>query len=315
MDRLRAYQVFAVIVARGGFARAASELQTSPANVSRLIQQLELGLGTKLLERTSRRLQLTDSGREVYERVRGILDEVAELEAGFAEQGKAASGRIKINAPMTFGQLWLSPLLPQFASRYPEIEIDIRYSDRLIEMAEDEFDVAVRISAVGAESHISRRLAHTQMLLCASPTLLGPAGSVEAVEMLRAMPRIGYLFSDSRNAWTLWAADGSRHEIDTPCAFTCANGFGMKAAALRGQGLVLLPDFLVHRELASGELTLAFPELHAEAMEIRMIYADRRHLSRRARLFIDFVADRFRRVPWDTPSGSAGRTTGRDDPV
>ena len=301
MDRLRAYQVFVAIVARGGFGRAAVDLSMSPANVSRNVQQLEASLGTRLLERTSRRLALTDSGRDVYERARRVLDEIADLETSFADPDSAARGRLRINAPMTFGLAWLAPLLPEFAAQHPAVELDIRYNDRVIEMTEEAFDVALRISPSGSESQVSRKVARTRMLLCAAPSLLAQTGDAESSETLRSLPRIGYQFSDTENVWSLLAPDGSRREIDSPCAVICANGFGMKAAVLHGDGAALLPEFLVHRELASGEIVQCLPAFHSEAMDIRIVYVGRRHLARPARLFIDFVVERFRRVPWESP--------------
>ena len=298
MDRLRSYEVFATIVACGGFNRAAAELAISPANVSRHIQQLEQALGTRLLERTSRRMELTDSGRELYTRVRLILDEVADLEGDLTADGRAARGRLRINAPLTFGLAWLTPLITAFAENHPAIELDIHYSDRVIEMADESFDVALRISRAGAESLVSRRVATTQMRVCAAPTLLAGEGEIAHVEDLRGLPRAGYLFSDSANVWTLEAADGTRHAIDTPCTRMCANGLGLKATVLRGEAIALLPEFFVQRELLSGQIVEVLPTLRADAMDVRIIYAHRRHLARRARLFIDFLVESFHRVPW-----------------
>ncbi|MBS7546194.1 LysR family transcriptional regulator [Ancylobacter oerskovii] len=301
MDRLRAYQVFVAVVARNGFGRAAAELGISPANVSRHVQQLEASLGARLLERSSRRLALTDAGRNVYERARRVLDDIAELETSFADPDSAARGRLRVNAPLTFGLVWLAPLLPEFAGRHPAIDLDIRYSDRVVEMTEEAFDVALRISPAGPESHVSRRVASTRMRLCAAPSLLARIGNVGDVDTLLSLPRIGYQFSDTGNVWSLLAPDGFRREIDTPCAVTCASGLGMKAAMQRGEGVALLPDFLIHRELASGEIVSLLPAYRNEAMDIRIVYAGRRHLARPVRLFIDFVAESFRRPPWDAP--------------
>lgn len=298
MDRLRSYEVFATIVASGGFNRAAAELAISPANVSRHIQQLEQALGTRLLERTSRRMELTDSGRELYTRARTILDEVADLEGGLTADSRTARGRLRVNAPLTFGLAWLNPLITGFAENHPAIELDIHYSDRVIEMADESFDVALRISRAGAESLVSRRVATTRMLVCAAPTLLAGEGEIAHVEDLRGLPRAGYLFSDSANVWTLEATDGTRHAIDTPCTTMCANGLGLKATVLRADAIALLPEFLVQRELLSGQIVEVLPTLRADAMDVRIVYAHRRHLARRARLFIDFVVESFNRVPW-----------------
>lgn len=301
MDRLRAYQVFVAIVARGGFSRAAAELGISPANVSRHVQQLEASLGTRLLERTSRRLELTDSGRDLYERARRLLDEVADIESAFADPGGAVRGRLRINAPMTFGLTWLVQLLPEFAAKHPGVELDVHYNDRLVEMSEEAFDVALRISPSGPESHVTRRIATTRMLVCAAPSLLTRTDDAEAFDTVRSLPRIGYQFSDTLNVWSLLAPDGSGQEVDTPCSHICANGFGMKAAVMRGEGIALLPEFLVHREIASGEIVECLSIFQIQAMDIRVVYVGHRHLPRSARLFIDFLSERFRRPPWRQP--------------
>jgi DNA-binding transcriptional LysR family regulator len=149
MDRLRAFEMFAAVVARGGFTRAAQALDTSPANVTRYVNELEAHLGTRLLNRTSRKLSLTEIGKALYERCRSILEEVAEAEAIASSSSVQPRGRLRVNAPLSFGVRHLAPLWPAFLEIYPDVELDIDLSDRIVDIVEEGYDLAIRISSDG----------------------------------------------------------------------------------------------------------------------------------------------------------------------
>jgi DNA-binding transcriptional LysR family regulator len=172
MDRLRAYEVFVTVVARGSFTKAADALDTSPANVTRYVNELEAHLRTRLINRTSRRLSLTEGGEALFDRAKSILEEVAETEALATTASLQPRGRLRINAPLSFGSLVLAPLWPKFMAKYPDVELDIALIDRVVDIVEEGYDLAIRISRTTSGNHIARRLGRSQNLVCASPGYL-----------------------------------------------------------------------------------------------------------------------------------------------
>jgi len=185
MDRLRAFEVFVAVVGQGGFTRAADKLDTSPANVTRYVNDLEEALGVRLLNRTSRRLSLTETGKTLYDRALSILEDVAEAEAVTSSSALQPRGRLRVNVPVSFGILHLAPLWPRFMARYPDIQLDISLADRVVDLVEEGYDLAIRISRAGSPSLISRKLATSQNVVCASPDYIARHGAPQAPEDLK----------------------------------------------------------------------------------------------------------------------------------
>ena len=192
MDRLRAFEVFATVVGQGSFTRAADKLETSPANVTRYVNELEEMLGARLLNRTSRRLSLTETGKTLYDRALSILEEVAEAEAIASSTAMQPRGRLRINAPLSFGILHLAPLWPRFMACYPDIELDISLVDRLVDLVDEGFDLAVRISRGGSPTLISRKLAAIHHFVCASPDYIARHGAPQTPDDIRRHACIAY---------------------------------------------------------------------------------------------------------------------------
>src|ERR1700746_3642380 len=167
MDRLRAFEVFVTVVSQGSFTRAADKLDTSPANVTRYVNELEASLGARLLNRTSRRLSLTETGRTLYDRALSILEDMAEAEAIASAAAIQPRGRLRVNAPLSFGIRHLAPLWPRFSARYPDIELDVSLVDRVVDLVEEGYDLAVRISSGGSPALIRRQLAPPRPIICA----------------------------------------------------------------------------------------------------------------------------------------------------
>jgi DNA-binding transcriptional LysR family regulator len=181
MDRLRAYEVFTTVVAKNGFARAADALDTSPANVTRYVAELEAHLGARLLNRTSRRLSLTEAGAALYDRLRHVLDDVAEAEAAASADSHAPRGRLRINAPLSFGVLHLAPLWPRFMAAYPDVDLDVSLSDRVVDLVDEGYDLAIRISRGGVAKPCGAQAGHVAQhrvrgaILCGRPWRAGHA--------------------------------------------------------------------------------------------------------------------------------------------
>lgn len=308
MDRLRAFEVFVAVVARQGFARAAEALDTSPANVTRYIAELEAHLGTRLLNRHSRKLSLTDSGQALYERARSILDEVAEAEALSASSTLQPRGRLRVNAPVSFGILHLAPLWPKFLKKYPEVELEVSLIDRVVDLVEEGFDLGIRISRTGSTAHIARKLAASRNIVCAAPGYLRQHGRPKSPADLADHACIGYTFSATGDDWHLFDAHGLEHVVKVPSVMRANNGDTARAAALAGVGVIWQPSFLVGDDLRAGRLVPLLPGYRMADIDILAVYPSRRHLSAKVRVMIDFLADAFKGTPpWDRAAASGSR--------
>jgi DNA-binding transcriptional LysR family regulator len=298
MDRLRAFEVFVSVVSRQGFARAAEALDTSPANVTRYVAELEAHLGTRLINRHSRKLSLTESGEALYERARAILADVDEAEAVSSSATVQAKGRLRINAPLSFGLLHLAPRWPLFALRYPEVELDVALIDRVVDVVDEGFDMAIRISRAGSATHAARRLATSRNVVCASPAYLREHGAPATPADLSRHACVVYTHVGSE--WQLLADDGKPHGVRVRAVMQTNNGDTATAAALAGLGIVWQPTFLIGAHLSAGRLVPVLPGFHVPDIDILAVYPSRRHLSAKVRAMIDFLAEEFSGVPpWD----------------
>ncbi|EPX58054.1 Transcriptional regulator, LysR family [Cystobacter fuscus DSM 2262] len=301
MDRLRAFEVFTTVVQRGSFTRAADALDTSAANVTRYVNELERHLGTRLLHRTPRHLSLTESGQALHEHVRGILDDVAEAEALASASTVQARGRLRLNAPLSFGILHLAPLWPRFMALHPDVELDVSLSDRVVDLVEEGYDLAIRISREGAAaSQVTRRLSTSRNVVCAAPAYLARAGRPKRLEDLAAHVCIAYSNSSMAEEWPLTDAAGNTRVVRMRSVMQANNGDTVRAAALAGRGLTWQPTFLIGDDLRAGRLVRVLPDHSLPDIDILAVYPSRRHLSAKVRLMIDFLAEQLRGTPsWD----------------
>ena len=298
MDRLRAFEVFVAVVARQGFARAAEALDTSPANVTRYVAELEAHLGTRLLNRHSRKLSLTESGEALYERARAILADVDEAVAVTSAATLRPQGRLRINAPLSFGLLHLATRWPDFARRYPQVELDVALIDRVVDVVEEGFDLAIRISRSGSTAHAARKLATSRNVVCASPAYLRAHGTPATPAELAQHACIVYEYVGSE--WTLLDAGGRPQTVRVRAAMQTNNGDTAVAAARSGLGIVWQSTFLVGPDLRVGRLVPLLPGWRVPDIDILAVYPSCRHLSAKVRAMIDFLADEFSGVPpWD----------------
>lgn len=298
LDRLRAFEVFVAVVSRQGFARAAEALDTSPANVTRYIADLEAHLGTRLLNRHSRKLSLTESGEALYERARAILADVDEAEAVTSSATVRPQGRLRINAPLSFGLLHLAARWPVFARRYPDVELDVSLIDRVVDVVDEGFDLAIRISRAGSTAHAARKLATSRNVLCASPEYLRTRAAPTTPAELAQHDCVVYTHVGSE--WHLLADDGRQHDVRVRPVLQTNNGDTATQAALAGMGIVWQPTFLIGPHLRAGRLVPVLPGFSVPDIDILAVYPSRRHLSAKVRAMIDFLADEFSGTPpWD----------------
>ncbi|MBU0912871.1 MAG: LysR family transcriptional regulator [Gammaproteobacteria bacterium] len=298
MDRLRAYEIFMTVVSKGSFSKAADLLDTSPANVTRYVNDLEAHLGCRLLNRSSRKLSLTESGEALFERCKSILADVAETEALVSSAAMQPRGRLRINAPLSFGILHLAPLWPEFSRRYPELELDISLVDRVVDIVEEGYDLVIRISRAGSVNHAARKLASSHNVLCASPSYLQRHGTPQTPDDLKEHECIIYAYSGDE--WSFTDSNGKIHQVKVKGKVHTNNGDTVRALALCGSGIIWQPTFLIGPDLASGALVPLLPDYKLPDIDVLAMYPSRRHLSVKVRMMIDFLVEAFAgTAPWD----------------
>jgi DNA-binding transcriptional LysR family regulator len=300
VDRMRALEVFVEVVRKNGFSRAADALATSPANVTRIIADLEAHLGTRLLNRSSRKMSLTDTGDSLYERAKVIVEDMAEIELIASSAALQPRGLLRINAPLSFGELHLAPLWPKFMALYPDVELQVALIDRVVDIVEEGYDLAIRISAAGSSAHAARKLATSRNICCASPAYLAAHGTPAIPDDLRRHTCIGYSYAATADEWRFSDADGRPHYVTVHCKLHANNGDTGRAAALAGAGISWQPTFLIGDDLRAGRLIALLPGYCLPDIDVLAVYPSRRHLSAKVRVMIDFLVEQFGGTPpWD----------------
>jgi DNA-binding transcriptional LysR family regulator len=298
MDRLRALEVFVEVVRKEGFARAAEALDTSPANVTRYISDLESHLQTRLLNRSSRKMSLTPSGEALYERARSILEEVQEAEAIVSAATVHPRGVLRINAPLSFGVLHLAQLWPRFMQQHPDVQLDIALIDRVVDIVEEGYDMAIRISRAGSASNVARKLATSRNIACAAPEYLARRGKPVTPADLLHHDCIVYTYTGDE--WQFSDATGKPQPVRVRGVMHTNNGDTVRAAALGGLGVIWQPTFLIGADLRAGRLVPVLTDYRLPDIDVLAVYPTRRHLSAKVRAMIDFLVREFEGTPpWD----------------
>jgi DNA-binding transcriptional LysR family regulator len=301
MDRLRAFEVFATVVTKGSFVKAADALDTSPANVTRYVNELEAHLSTRLLNRSSRKLSLTESGTALYERSRAILDDVAEAEAIASHGALNPRGKLRINAGVTFGIKHLSPLWPVFMKKYPEIDLDIDLIDRVVDMVEEGYDLTIRVSQTASPANlVAKKLATSRNLVCAAPAYLKEHGRPKTPQDLSRHACLGFSYAATGDEWHFTGKDGKAIRTRVTCAFHTNNGETLRAAALAGHGIIRPAAFLVGEDIRAGRLVRLLSDYEISDTDLLALYPSRRHVSAKVRVMLDFLGAAFKGTPpWD----------------
>ncbi|WGG50311.1 LysR family transcriptional regulator [Rugamonas sp. DEMB1] len=292
MDRFLEMQTFNAVVDAGSFVKAAEALAMSKAAVSRYVVDMETRLGVRLLHRTTRRLSLTDEGQIFYVRSKELLAELAEAEDEITSRSDAASGLLRINAPFTFGVRHLAPLWGAFRALHPKVTLDVTLADRLVDLVEEGYDVAIRIANLDSSTMVSKKLATTRMVLCASPQYLELHGTPTQPSELAQHAVISYSYWSTKDEWHFKGPLGPVSVKTNPSIHT-NNGDTCRAAALASQGVILQPSFLVGDDLAAGTLLELMPEFRSIELGIYAVYPTRKHVSPKVRALLDFLASHF----------------------
>lgn len=301
MDRLDCDRMFVAVLEAGSFAGGAQRLGTSPGQASKLVSKLEADLGVQLLKRTTRALSPTEVGQAYYERIRVLMEEFDALDASVRNASGAPAGRLRLTAPMSFGTVQLVPVLLDFARAFPEIQLDVSFSDRVVNLVEEGFDVAVRIGKPADSSLIARKLCDARIIVVAAPDYLARAGTPQRPEDLAAHACIiDANFRDSLN----WRFGGERpgetSTVTVAGRLRFSNGEACLKAAEAGLGIARMPSFIAGQHLREGRVVRLLVDREEPALAVYALYPPARHLALRVRALVDFLAACYRGQPeWD----------------
>jgi len=298
-DPLEGMSIFAAVVEAESFTGAARTLKYSKAAISTHIQKLEDRLNTRLLNRTTRRISMTDEGRVFYEHCRRILDEAREAIDALDNSNTEPRGVLRINSPMSFGTMHLGAAVAEFMEAYPDVSVDMVLNDRQVDLIEDGFDLAIRIGRLPDSSLIARRLAPCRRILVASPDYWDRKGRPSHPSDLKDHDALIYDYLDDPNTWTFKDGD-TDVSVSVQGRLRANNGEVLLDAALRGLGIYLSPTFFCFDALRANKLEIALRDFGEDPLSVYAVYPHRRHLSPRVRAFVDFLAERFGENPyWD----------------
>ncbi len=300
MDRFADMQMFVSVVEAGSISGAADRLGLAKSAVSRRLAELEARLGVQLLQRTTRRLNVTESGRAYFERSRQILADVEETEQAVSSVHAALAGKLRAALPLSFGLLHLAPLIDAFSRLHPGIEFELDFNDRQVDLMQEGFDVAIRIAQLEDSSLIARRLTTIRHIVCASPAYLARHGQPEHLDDLAHHAGLGYSNRAHPGLWTCIAADGAARAVKVPIKHAANNADFLCRMAIAGHGVLMLPTFYVAEAVKRGELVPLLPDCRWAELSAYALYPPTRHLSSRVRAFVDFLVERLGgEPPWD----------------
>jgi DNA-binding transcriptional LysR family regulator len=297
MDRFTRLSVFVRVVETGSFSAAAEKLGLSRAAASKSVQQLEEHLGARLLNRTTRRLSVTEEGSALYERAVRLLGELDEAEREAAAGAGDPRGTLRLSAPVSFGTLHLGPAVAEFLCQHPHVHVALALEDRFVDLVEDGFDAAIRIGQLADSSLVARRLCATRLILAAAPAYWQRKGRPDHPADLAAEDCFVYTLQAAGRSWHLVDGGGKETVLQARGALAVNNGDVLRAAALAGAGVVLLPDFLIGPDIKAGRLERALPQWRGPEFGVHAVWPSSRHVPARLRVFVDFLAQRLAPQP------------------
>ncbi|WP_186020851.1 LysR family transcriptional regulator [Burkholderia gladioli] len=290
MDNLNGIVAFVRTAETLSFVAAGRKLGISASAVGKTIARLERSLGVRLFHRTTRRVTLTEEGRHFHERCHRILEELRDAEATLSASAQTPRGRLRVSLPV-IGYRFLLPVLPAFSTRYPDIELDLDFNDRLVDVVEGGFDAVIRSGQLSDSSLMSRRLGPFRFVLCASPGYLARAGVPRGLADLAAHEGVRYRFptTGKLQPWSLLPDGGEPPNLR--CAMTCNNMEALRGAVIAGFGIGFMPDFLARDALAAGSLVEVLEPHSIAPGQFSILWPSSRQLSPKLRVFVDFMCE------------------------
>ncbi|MFK8770699.1 MULTISPECIES: LysR family transcriptional regulator [Aeromonas] len=294
MNKITALNVFRRVVEMGTFRAAADDLRLSQAAVSKNINELEAFLGIALINRTTRRLSVTESGMAYYRQICAVLDSLEAADQSIMAASFTPRGRLRIGMPMSYGLIRLNPLVCEFQRRYPEIGIEVILSDAYMDLVDQGLDVVIRGAGTLEDSTLrAKPLCEVQRVLCAAPDYLKEAGQPAHPADLKGHNCLRYSLSSSPNKW-FFTRDAESVAVELPPASFCANnGIALKQAAVQGLGVILVPDEFVSNDLSDGTLVRLLPDWQPDPHALFAVYPFHKEQSPKVRLFIEFLVKAF----------------------
>lgn len=300
MNRFENMDTFSRVVEEGSISGAADRLNIAKSAVSRRLKELEEHLGVQLFHRTTRRMNLTETGHSFYQQSVRILDDVLEAELSTSKAHGTLKGNLKIALPSSFGGMHMGPAINEFLEQHPQIVFDLDFNDRQVDIIQEGFDLAIRIANLPDSSLIAKRFAPINHVLCASPEYLNKHGTPKIPEDLSKHKCLAYTLINDYKTWTFTDDKNQKVKVTIKPHMKSSAGEFLREAAVSGHGIVYAPTFMAYKEIENGKLVPLLNEYNTWQINAYAIYPQTRHLSQRVRAFVDFLAKRFEQTPyWD----------------
>lgn len=300
MDRLEPERMFVAVMETGSFTAAAERLGTSSGQASKLVSRLENELGVRLLGRTTRAVSPTEAGHAYFDRLRPLLEEFDNLDAAVRDKSGAPRGRLRLTVPLTFGTTEIAPGLNEFASKFPEIELDVSFSDRMVNLVDEGFDMAIRVGRADDSSMIARKLCDVRIVIVGSHAYLERRGEPETPNDLARFDCIIDTNFKEPNRWPLRNAGGAPIDVAVGGRIHYSNAEACLMAAEAGLGLACVPSFIAGETLRAGRTRRVLQTFETEPYTVHALYPHSRHLATKVRVLVDFLVERYRGTPhWE----------------
>jgi DNA-binding transcriptional LysR family regulator len=301
VDPFAGLQSFVRVVEAGGFSSAATRLGVAKSTVSKHVRELEDRLGVRLLERTTRTVQLTDAGARFFERAAALVADAEEAERSLGDLATEVRGRLRLSAPKSWGQRYLASLLAELLDAHAGLEIDLELSDRYVDLVDEGFDAAIRIGRPVDSSLVTRRLRSSRSLVVGAPAYFERHGRPEVPADLAHHHCLSYRYQQDGTRWR-FEADGREQWVPVGGRFRANDGDVLRDLACQGAGLALLPDFIVDTDVAAGRLTVVLDGYCRSEAQLALVFPARRHVPARVRRLIDLVVTYFRSPAEGSPA-------------
>ena len=298
MNELTQIKSFVALVESRSISKAAERMDIAVSAVSRRLKELESGLGVQIVQRTTRRMHITEAGEKFYRRCGRLLDDLEEAKREANNTATALSGTLKIATPLSFGVAHLSPAVAAFMHLHPQIKIELDMSDRRIDLVEEGLDLAIRIGALEDSSLMARKLASVRHVVCASPDFLNRHGIPSTPQDLSALPALCYGNLSQPDTWHYHDKDSKPGQVKVPMRMRANNGDALVEAAIAGLGVLCEPSFIVHGSVERGVLKPLLTDYQWNPMGIFAVYPQTKHMPTRVRAFIDFLVSSFGDTPY-----------------
>lgn len=299
MDLFQAMKVFAKVAEAGSLSGAARALDISNPSVTRHIADLETYLNARLFNRSTRRLSLTETGAAYLDRCRQLLSDLEEATLAASMSAANPTGTLRITAPVSFAVNHLGGALSNYTQRYPEVTLDITLSDRVVDLVDEGYDLAIRISRIQDSSLVVRQIGTARLFVCAAPSYLKKHGTPHEPKDLAEHVCLNYLYQATRGEWQFYRNE-KMHSVRVRGALQANNGDLLREAAIAGMGIIAQPSFIIGDAIRSKKLVPILPGYQLQESAIYAVYPSRQHLSAKVRTFVDYLVERFGKNPeWD----------------